>query len=130
MSGLADELLADLDGLSDNDEDYQDEEPGAELSTVVSQANARKRKASDSDDEAEDEEAKRDGKEVVGGLVLEGGIRPADELDVEDVQQMELGGIDDVRKVATLEGSRRMAETLKVRVLRICSFIFSFSRRR
>src|ERR1700722_10735757 len=48
------------------------------------------------------------------GLVLEGGVRPADELQAEDVQQMELKGIEDVTKVAKLEGSRRMADILKV----------------
>ncbi|EDR12936.1 uncharacterized protein LACBIDRAFT_245937 [Laccaria bicolor S238N-H82] len=68
MSGLADELLADLDG----------------------------------------QESQRD----VGSLVLEGGIKPADELDVEDVQQMELGSVEDVTKIAKLYGSKRMNDIL------------------
>ncbi|KAG2124629.1 hypothetical protein DEU56DRAFT_963469, partial [Suillus clintonianus] len=46
-------------------------------------------------------------------LVLEGGIIPADELDAEDVQQMDLGGIEDVSSIAKLEGSKRMADILK-----------------
>ncbi len=49
------------------------------------------------------------------GMVLEGGVKPAEELDVEEVQRMELGAVDDVRKVARLEGSRRMTEILSVR---------------
>jgi hypothetical protein len=47
-------------------------------------------------------------------LILEGGVKPAEELDAEEVQRMELGTVDDVRKVARLEGSRRMTEILSV----------------
>jgi U4/U6 small nuclear ribonucleoprotein PRP31 len=110
MSGLADELLADLNGLSDNEEDYPDEEPAQSSSTAT---NGFKRKPT-SDAEMSDE-GEGDDKEEVGGLVLEGGIKPADELDAEDVRQMELGGIEDVRKIAKLDGSKRMTDILKVR---------------
>jgi U4/U6 small nuclear ribonucleoprotein PRP31 len=48
-------------------------------------------------------------------MVLEGGVKPADELDAEDVQKMELSGVEDVRKVAKLEGSKRMTDIIKVR---------------
>ncbi|KAE9409337.1 Nop domain-containing protein [Gymnopus androsaceus JB14] len=70
MSGLADELLADLD-------------------------------------------AEADEKQEPAELVLAGGIRPADELDAEDVQAMDLGGIEDVSKVAKLEGSKKMLDILR-----------------
>ncbi|ETW84547.1 hypothetical protein HETIRDRAFT_473222 [Heterobasidion irregulare TC 32-1] len=61
-----------------------------------------------------DEEGGEGGDEKqAGGLVLEGGVKPAEELDAEEVQRMELGGIDDVTKVAKLEGSKRMADILK-----------------
>lgn len=125
MSGLADELLADLEGLSDEGgEDYPsgDNGPGPSL---------LKRKASDAEmsdgnDGAEDET------NAQGGLVLEGGVKPADELDKDDVQRMELGNVEDVSKVAKLDGSRRMNETLqvshKVPALVNCSQI-SISRR-
>jgi U4/U6 small nuclear ribonucleoprotein PRP31 len=119
MSGLADELLADLDGLSDDGEEYQEEpgptnvEPAASYST-----NGLKRKAENtgSDDEMSDEEGLEggEGQPEVGGLVLEGGVKPAEELDAEDVQQMELGNIADVGKIAKLEGSKRMVDILKV----------------
>jgi U4/U6 small nuclear ribonucleoprotein PRP31 len=110
MSGLADELLADLDGLSDNEEEYPAEEP------VQSTSNGVKRKAtSDAEMSDEEDEGVEDNKQEVGSLVLEGGIKPADELDAEDVQQMELGGIEDVRKIAKLDGSKRMFDILKVR---------------
>ena len=119
MSALADELLADLDGLSDDGDDAPPmAPPSAPAAGPSSSANPLKRKApEDEDDEMSDEEegeAERGGAEV-GSLVLEGGIRPAEELDAEDVQQMELGGIEDVRKIAKLEGSKKMNDILKVR---------------
>lgn len=130
MSGLADELLADLDDLSgDENEEYPDEEPSASssnannvgasssTSTVGQKRKAEEELAELHEDADEDEEMGEDeaqGKEI-GSLVLEGGVKPADELDLEDVQQMELGSIEDVTKIAKLEGSKRMSDILKVR---------------
>jgi U4/U6 small nuclear ribonucleoprotein PRP31 len=127
MSGLADELLADLEGLSGGEEEEEElQQPEPSISAPV---NGLKRKAlgtgdleQDEDDEdmeegeRADETAKgADGKAIeIGGLVLEGGVKPADELDAEDVQRMELGAIEDVSKVAKLEGSKRMNDVLKV----------------
>ncbi|KAF8665759.1 hypothetical protein AX16_000207 [Volvariella volvacea WC 439] len=113
MSGLADELLADLDGLSDSGEGYE-EEPVADA-PVAGSSTAVKRKAEGSDEEMSDEEEEggEDAGGEIGSLVLEGGVRPAEELDAEDVQQMELGAIEDVGKIAKLEGSKRMADILK-----------------
>ena len=122
MSGLADELLADLDGLSD-DGGYGDEPQENQEGASSSATNGLKRKADNngSDDDMsdgdEDEDAAADDQQEIGGLVLEGGIKPADELHAEDVQQMELGSVEDVTKVARLMGSKRMAEILKVFVL-------------
>lgn len=116
MSALADDLLADLDGLSDNaEEEYPEDANGAATSTA--DASGKKRKAeAEGDADMSDEEEEAEGQAPVGGLVLEGGVKPAEELDVEDVQQMELGNVEDVMNVAKLNGSKRMAETLKVRV--------------
>ena len=55
-------------------------------------------------------------KKAVGSLVLDGGIKPAEELDAEEVQRMELGKVEDVRKVAKLYGSKRMNDIVKVYV--------------
>jgi U4/U6 small nuclear ribonucleoprotein PRP31 len=116
MSGLADELLADIDDLSDGGaEEYEEPAPPAAPSTSNG-TNRLKRKASEdadmseAEEDVEGEEAEAD---ETGGLVLEGGMKPADELDAEDVQQMDLGGIEDVDSVAKLEGSKRMADILK-----------------
>ena len=116
MSALADELMADLDGLSDTGDDYNEEleEPG-------SSSGPKRKAAADPDDVmSEDGEGDADGEtEEAAGLILEGGIKPAEELDAEEVQRMELGTVDDVRKVARLEGSRRMTE-----ILSVCSSLF------
>lgn len=108
MSGLADELLADLEDHSTGEDQL-----------VQSESNALKRKAVDSDHDMsaeDDDDEQPDGKHLeVGALVLEGGVKPAEELDAEDVQRMELGAIEDVSKIAKLEGSKRMSDILKVR---------------
>ena len=116
MSGLADELLADLEGFSDEGEDFEDEEPGPSTSNGTVQAGAKRKAAEGPDEDMSDEGEDGEG-EQQAGLVLEGGVRPADELDVDDVQQMELGGVEDVSKIAKLYGSKRMNDILKVRKL-------------
>ncbi|KAF7352935.1 Nop domain-containing protein [Mycena venus] len=119
MSGLADELLADLDGLSDDGEEYvEGQETNAEDGATASTSNPLKRKAENnagSDEEMTDEEGGEgeEGQQEIGGLVLPGGMKPADELDAEDVQQMELSGIEDVSKIAKLDGSKRMTDILQ-----------------
>ncbi|KAF8639732.1 hypothetical protein AX17_000994 [Amanita inopinata Kibby_2008] len=109
MTGLDDELL-DLDGLSD------DGHEGMQESIAVDPSNTSKRKAdvleSDEDMSEVGDDADED-QQGTGILVLEGGIKPADELDAEDVRQMELGGVEDVSNVAKLDGSKRMTEILK-----------------
>lgn len=113
-----DDDLLDLEGLSDDGG-----EPEQNDTSMPPPPAPLKRKAdamedddelSDLEDEPEDEEA--------GGLVLEGGVKPAEELDAEDVQRMELGTVEDVSKVAKLHGSKRMTEILKV-----CNLLLSFS---
>ncbi|KAH7100675.1 Nop domain-containing protein [Auriculariales sp. MPI-PUGE-AT-0066] len=108
MSGLADELLADLDDLDDLNEDIEDEQP-------QQPAQVRKRKREGEGGGEDDEEEEDDGEEQDQGtgLVLEGGVRPADEFDAEDVERMDLGAVENVRNVAKLEGSKRMADIIK-----------------
>ena len=118
MSGVAEDLLAELDDLDDSEETYERENhaDGQSSSATV----GLKRKAPDEDEEMSDEEdgvngaADEQGEAIGGGLVLEGGVKPAAELDAEEVQRMELGGVEDVGKVAKLEGSKRMVDILKV----------------
>jgi U4/U6 small nuclear ribonucleoprotein PRP31 len=117
MSALADELMADLDGLSDTGDDYNEEEPEEPGSS-----SGLKRKAMGDPDNATSEDGEGDvaGETEGTGMVLEGGVKPSEELDAEEVQRMELGAVDDVRKVARLEGSRRMTE-----ILSVCFFLTS-----
>lgn len=117
MSGLADELLADLEGLSEGEEEYKSDDQ-ASAQAGPSTSNGLKRKVAGSDDNMSEEEGDEEGRggESTGvGLVLEGGVKPAEELDAEDVQQMDLGGVEDVRKIAKLYGSKRMSDILSVR---------------
>lgn len=116
MSGLADELLADLEGPSDGGESFEDE-PGPSASNGTVQAGTKRKAAEEPDEVMSDgEESGQEGEgEQQPGLVLEGGMRPADELDAEDVQQMELGAVEDVSKIAKLYGSKRMNDILRVR---------------
>lgn len=115
MGDLADELLADIEGLSDGGEDGNQDNKENTGRTSGSALNALKRKAEDDMSELEEDvdEAGADGAGAIEGFVLEGGVRPAEELDAEDVQQMDLGGIDNVSSIAKLEGSKRMADILK-----------------
>ncbi|KAG9317186.1 hypothetical protein JVU11DRAFT_1379 [Chiua virens] len=117
MSGLADELLADLDGLSDNGSADDEENQDVPTPSTSTAANGLKRKAegdidmSEEEGEAEEEDAAGEGPR--GGLVLDGGVKPAEELDAEDVQQMDLGGVEDISSIAKLEGSKKMTDILK-----------------
>jgi U4/U6 small nuclear ribonucleoprotein PRP31 len=114
MSGLADELLADIDDLSDGGDD----EAVPAVQSTTNNTNGLKRKATEDADISEVEGEVEEGEgeaEGSAGLVLEGGMKPADELDADDVQQMDLGGIEDVGSIAKLEGSKRMSEILKAR---------------
>ncbi|KZO89868.1 Nop domain-containing protein [Calocera viscosa TUFC12733] len=47
------------------------------------------------------------------GLILDGGVQPAAELDSEEVEKMELEGVADVTSVAHLESQPRMKEILQ-----------------
>ena len=119
MASLADELLADLDGLSGEENEYEDNEEQQPEAGTSSSAGVKRKAPADEDEEMSDVEGGEAGEgeeegKAVGSLVLEGGIKPAEELDAEEVQRMELGAIDDVRKVAKLEGSKRMNDILKV----------------
>ena len=127
MSGLADELLADLDG--DDGQEYNEEEEGKPQQQNTGSMGPPplplKRKTVDDLEEEDMEDAENgeeDEKQEIGGLVLSGGVKPADELDAEDVQQMDLGGIEDVGKIAKLEGSKRMNDILKVRLRLLRTF--------
>ena len=118
MSALADELLADLEGRSEGEEDYQEEPQDNQGEAGPSNGFKRKAPADEDEDEVmsegEGEEGGEDNKKAIGSLVLEGGIKPAEELDAEEVQRMELGAVEDVRKVAKLYGSKRMNDIIKV----------------
>jgi hypothetical protein len=127
---LADSLLADLDGFSD-EEDAQSPGPssskalpatgkGLMLPPPVPAKALQKRTAEAlEEDEDEDMEVKlEDGTSAVG-YVPEGGVRPADELDEEEVEKADMTGIEDVSRVAKLAGGKKLRDIMAVSYL-IC----------
>lgn len=112
MSSLADELLDDLDGLSGGEEEPVEEDKSFKLPGLP--ASVKRKHPGDNDEDEDMSDGENDDDDQDGGLVLEGGIKPSEELDQSAVDEMELGAVTDVRSVAKLEGSRRMTEILKV----------------
>jgi U4/U6 small nuclear ribonucleoprotein PRP31 len=48
------------------------------------------------------------------GFVPEGGVRPAEELDAEEVEKTDLTKVEDVSKVSKLVNGRRLREVIEV----------------
>ncbi|WRT67443.1 uncharacterized protein IL334_004414 [Kwoniella shivajii] len=135
---LADSLLADLDGFSDDEgrgpsPSPEREQPTAGPSTskgfglgsmlpppLPSKA---KRTASEMDvddgdaNNGEDDEEEDDGLTLENGasavgFVPEGGVRPAEELDADEVEQTDMKDVEDVAKVAKLMTGKKLKEVL------------------
>ncbi|KAG9008896.1 U4/U6-U5 snRNP complex subunit prp31 [Tulasnella sp. JGI-2019a] len=105
MSSLADELLNDLEDGTEEQEEETEQHPVG---------NALKRKADNDDaDMSEDEDNNDEPTEDLANGVAPGGIAAARELDMEEVENMDLGGVEDVRSVAKLEGSKKMMDVLQ-----------------
>lgn len=131
MADLADELLRDLEGDDDDVGNYSDEEvnagspagpDGAE--TMSSTTKLHKRKAEDDggdgtngmEEDGSDDDEDLNGhvkQEEVEMAIPEGGVRPAEELDAEDVAQMQLRNVKDVKSVARLSGTKTFKEVLQ-----------------
>jgi U4/U6 small nuclear ribonucleoprotein PRP31 len=126
---LADELLNDLDGLSDDAGlSETEEQPVAGPSTSMGPppVPSRKRAAEDDDNDDEDEEMAAEGAGLVSegakladgtsavGFVGVGGVRPADELDREEVEGMNLKVVEDVETVVKLHKSKKLTQALEV----------------
>jgi U4/U6 small nuclear ribonucleoprotein PRP31 len=131
---LADELLNDLDGLSDDEEAPQEKSDQAVPTSKVGDMGPPalplngKRKAEDEaveDDEDDDldnalggnngmDDADVGDEGSVSMSIGAGGVRPADELDREDVEGMDLKDVDDVESVVKLHKSKKLLDTLQV----------------
>jgi U4/U6 small nuclear ribonucleoprotein PRP31 len=92
---LADELLLDLQDLEDEGgpSEYRDEEADFQPAQT---------------DDVADQQSSVD--------VPEGGVKPAEELDADEVQQMDMHVVADVNKVARLASLPAFQECLKVRL--------------
>ena len=146
---LADSLLAELDGLSDGEDDAPSPGPSASNTNGTAKpagpglmlppplplkakrladtldaslASSSKRVKLETNgyyngadgDEDEDENMDQGEGGMSMGYVPEGGVRPADELDEEEVNQVDLTGVEDVRKVAKLLSGNKLKELLAV----------------
>jgi U4/U6 small nuclear ribonucleoprotein PRP31 len=133
---LADALLADLDGLSDDGDEGIDNEtiaPQASGSTFKQPADSpfgsmgppplptklvagqkRLAEALDGGGDLDDEDDDMEGGGVKAGFVPEGGVRPAEELDAEDVENTDLTSVEDVNKVSKLISGKRLREVIEV----------------
>ncbi|GAA5833567.1 hypothetical protein JCM9279_001563 [Rhodotorula babjevae] len=115
MTSLADELMNDLDDLGSGS-DVDDELDSAMAGPSAATASTSAPQADGGDDD--DGEAGDVDEALLGGAagevhVPEGGVRPADEVDPEAVNAMDLAGVAEVGKVARLQGSRTMREVLQ-----------------
>lgn len=142
---LADSLLADLDGLSDEEEEVSQPQASSSKPTMAAQPSTkgamlpppipakalngsslkRSSLAADLEDDDEDDgdtemaEEEGDGVKLENGIsavgyVPEGGVRPADELEPEEVEKTDLKDVEDVGKVAKLLSGKKLSEILKV----------------
>ncbi|BGP16230.1 U4/U6-U5 snRNP complex subunit prp31 [Rhodosporidiobolus nylandii] len=113
MTSLADDLMNDLDSLDGGSDDELDALVTSDQQPIASTSGSPTIKQEPSDDEGGDEgdaamQELREG-EV---HVPEGGTRPAEELDQEAVEQMDLRSVGEVGKVAKLYGGRQLREVL------------------
>lgn len=101
-NSLLDDLL---DDLNDSDEELdQSETTTTNLNDLIAQE----------EQEAAQEEADEDTIMAEGDYLPSGGVKPTQELDSEVVNEMALGEIKDIIKVAKLYGSKIMKEVLTV----------------
>lgn len=119
MSGFAEELAADLADLDDEEYEYEEEVTVAGASSATNGPSGATRQSQDAegDEEMSDtEEGVTTGSNALDAMgVMAGGVRPAEQLDAEAVERMELGTVEDISKVARLYGSKRMREIVNVR---------------
>ena len=117
---LADSLLADLDDLSDDEQPQQSTSQagpssGSGLMLPPPLPLKSLKRSLEDDLQMNGEEEEEDGQgDVSMGFVPEGGVRPAEELDAEEVEQSDLTGVEDVGKVAKLMMGTKLPEVLAV----------------
>lgn len=108
-SDCADELLADL-----QDGDNGNEVEGGEIDEEAAYAQKQAQNAGSS---AAVETEEQDEAGDTQMLLPEGGVKPAEELDRDEVEDLNLKAIADVKKVAKLASSPAFQECVRVRRL-------------
>lgn len=113
MTSLADELMNDLDDLGSGSEEEDSAfatgthaESSSSTQPPLSTTSIKEEEASDEEGDVElSDEMYR---------VPEGGIKPAEELDQDQVDRMDLASIGQVNKVAKLYGGKTLKDVLQV----------------
>ncbi|BGP40324.1 U4/U6-U5 snRNP complex subunit prp31 [Rhodotorula kratochvilovae] len=113
MTSLADELMNDLDDLGSGSEDDELDAAMAGPSGTTNGAEEAEGAAGGDDDAAGEGDAALPDVPAGETYVPEGGVRPADEVDPDAVNAMDLAGVAEVGKVARLQGSRTMREVIQ-----------------
>lgn len=110
---LADRLLADLDGLSDGEEEVPQASSSSSMPPPALNGNGKRSLLADLEEDVEEDGDLKmeDGTDAIG-FVPEGGIRPADELDQDEVNATDMTDYGDVSKVAKLMTGRKLKEVL------------------
>lgn len=119
MSGLAEELAADLADLDDEEYEYEEEATVADASSAANGPSGPSKRSQDAEGDVEMSDGEGEattGPNALDALgVMAGGVRPAEQLDAEAVERMELSTVENVSKVAKLYGSKRMRDIVNVR---------------
>ncbi|GAA5996703.1 U4/U6-U5 snRNP complex subunit PRP31 [Rhodotorula paludigena] len=112
MASLADELMNDLDDL-DGGSDLDDELDAAVAGPSGSGGAGADDEAMEGDATADEAAQALEGVQDGDMHVPEGGVRPAEEVDPDTVNAMDLAAVSEVGKVARLQGSRTMRDVLQ-----------------
>ncbi|GAA6064782.1 hypothetical protein JCM10212_004804 [Sporobolomyces blumeae] len=113
MTSLADELMNDLDDLGSGS-DEGDQELEAALGATGGAESLADPGAMDAD-QGEDGDENDGAEHEIGDemVVPEGGVKPAEELDADEVNRMDLASVAQVSKVAKLHGGRTLKDVLQ-----------------
>lgn len=119
MTSLADELMNDLDDLGSGSEDESFATGTHSESAITTQSTPTP--LTTSIKEEEDLSDGGDDIELTDEMykVPEGGIKPAEELDQDQVNRMDLASISQVNKVAKLYGGKTLKDVLQVWLFRL-----------
>lgn len=124
MTSLADELMNDLDDFnSGSEEGGEDQELEQQVGGSVASTSQPPIKQEEEDEEGLEGEGEDQG-EITEEMmrVPEGGVKPAEELDQDQVNQMDFAKVGKVGKVAKLYNGKTLKDVLQVSFTKISCY--------